>query len=104
MVADRVREEIIRIIILRQLDFQLGAAQARVVPVVHQLAFGSKVLTTGSAHFKDGDRSFLHVAAHRHADARLEMGIQFIVFQHVKRDGTMCQAERAVLGIDGGGI
>ena len=100
MISDGVGEEVGRVGRVSELDYQLCAAEVWFRFVAHQFTLGNEAAQEVARDFEDSDGSSRHVAADAYTDTRFEVGVQFITFNHVERDGAMGKSHGAVLGID----
>ena len=100
MISDRMGEEVGRVGRVSESDHQLCAAEVRFRFVAHQFTLGNEAALEVARDFEDGDRTSRHEAADAYTDTRFEVGVQFIAFNHVERDGAMGKSHGAVLGVD----
>ena len=104
VVADGRGEEVADLRGVGKLNDLLRAAEIRFGLAPEQLPLGDKMAGEVARDLADGDRTGLAVATNGHADARLEVGVEFITTDHVERDGAVGEHHLARLGVDGRGI
>ena len=104
VIADGLRQEVVGLALVGELDDLLRAAEVGLRLVAHQLAFGNEVALEVAREFENGDGAFLHKASDARADARLEVGVKFVTLHHVEGDGAMGEEYLTCLRVDAGGV
>ena len=89
---------------MRQLDDLLRAAEIGFRLIVRQQTLGHEIARQVASKFKDRDGSLLHKTSDAHTDARLEMGVEFILLHHIEGNGAMGKQHLTRFRIDVRGI
>ena len=104
VIADGVGEEIAGAGWVGEADDLLGAAEVGLRLAAHQLALADEAACQVARDLEDGDGPLCHIPPDADADARLEVGVELVAFNHVERDGTMCKQHFARLGVHRCGV
>ena len=104
MVTNGIFHEISHLTFIRQFYHLLRPAEIGLRLIAHQRTLGHEIARQIASKFKDRDGSLLHKTSDAHTDARLEMGVEFILLHHIEGNGAMGKQHLTRFRIDVRGI
>ena len=99
MVSDRIIQKILCLFLVCQLDNLLSTAEVCLCLISNQFSFSNKATRHIACHFKDSNRTFLHISSDADTNARLIMGIQFKTLHHIQRNRAMSKQQFTTLRV-----
>ena len=105
VIANGVGQEIVgcEMLILELYDL-LRAAEVGLGLIAQQRSLCNEVTREVARNLEDSDRTFFHIASNADADARFEVGVQFVTLHHVEWYCAVSKDNLACLRIDAGRV